>query len=97
MLASVLGLSRTVHFLASHLWTPDPFFRKGKESSRALYDIAKSCITKRLSSESSRRDIFARVIEGKVANKVGSEGDDRGVRFTESEVQELTSEAVTLL
>lgn len=89
---------------------------KGKQSSRALYDIAKTCVARRLSDEerekNRQRDFFARVIEGRgtVGRSLGNgneeindgkkmemEMDNKERSFSEKEIEELTSEAVTLL
>jgi benzoate 4-monooxygenase len=66
---------------------PDPFFQKGSKSSDELRDIARMCIKQRLSSgtDDSKSDILGHLIAAHMEHK------------NHLDVEELTSEALTLL
>ncbi|EIN09534.1 cytochrome P450 [Punctularia strigosozonata HHB-11173 SS5] len=82
---TVIGWAPALAYIARLI--PDPFFQKGSKSSDELRDIARMCIKQRLASGSddAKSDILGHLIAAHMEYK------------NHLDVEELTSEALTLL
>jgi len=88
-LAAVLGIMPCLSVISKIL--PDPFFKRGKKSATGLTSMARQGVVKRLETGARREDILNKLIEARLKDA----GDDG--TLNETQVTELTAEAVTLL